>query len=277
MPVVFHQDHADYLRVSHAPFARKISPDARALQDSLLATFRAWDSPLLEGGGTANLIGYLSGRGRVGRRYRCRFWQSATDRRPAHQLLIVAAKLWHVGDAVAAGAAEAIGSPSLGYLFDADEDPAIRVGGLERGLAKRNRHRHALMNLIFDALQTRRLVLCLDPSHAETIDEFVRSFGDVRILLVDRSISAAHVRDHALRTGLIAELSGAFEQREVLGALTGEFAEEAAQIRQSHAGGSSSNDLSRDHARNVDEIARFLRTSRAQAEAVADLAATLEA
>ena len=86
-------------------------------------------------------------------------------------------------------------------------------------------------------------------------------FGDVRILLVDRSISAAHVRDHALRTGLIAELSGAFEQREVLGALTGEFAEEAAQIRQSHAGRVFINDLSRDHARNVDEIARFLRTS----------------
>lgn len=275
MPVVFHRDHIDYLRVATAPFARKISPSAPAMHDSLLQRFRETNTPLPEGGGTASLIGYLSGRGRRGERYRRRFWQRATDRHPEYELLIVAAKLWHVGEAVGARAARIAGLRSLGYLFDADGDPAIPLGGLERGLGKRNRHRHAMMNLIFDALRSRRLLLCMDTSRADTIDELARSYGAVRILLIDRPIPAEHVRGHALRTGMIAETSGDFEQREVMTALAHEFAAEADRIRQSHGNCVFVNDLSRDHEDNVIDIGHFLRTTRPGAEAVACLAASL--
>ena len=276
MPLVFHQDHADYLRVAHAPFARKISPYAKGLHQILLSTFQQWDNAQPEGGGTSNLISYLTGRGRAGQRYSRRFWQQATDRRPDYELLIIAAKLWHVGEAVEKQAADVAGLPSLGYLFDSDRDPKIPLGGLERGLAKRNRHRHAMMNLIFDALDQRRLMLCLDTSRADTIDELVRNYGDVRILLIDRPIPVEHVRSHALRTGMISDASGPFEQQEAMTALIHEFAAEAGQIRQAHGGRVFVNDLDRDHEENVIDIGRFLRTTRPGAEAVAGLAATLE-
>ena len=62
--------HADYLRVAQAPFARKISPFAKGLQQILLSTFQQWDNDQPEGGGTSNLISYLTGRGRAGQRRR---------------------------------------------------------------------------------------------------------------------------------------------------------------------------------------------------------------
>ena len=276
MPVVFHEDHADYLRASSQPFARKISHHAAGLQDRLLATFESWDSDRPEGGASSNLYGYLAGRGRRGERYAPRFWERATDRRPGSQLLIVAAKLWHVGEAVQEQAARVAGVQGLGYLFDWDRDPDLRLGGLERGLAKRNRHRHALMNLIYDALKTDRLMLCCDTSRAEAIDEFVVSYGDVRILLVERPIPDRHVFDHARRAGLISDTSGAFEEREALTALTHEFAAEAEHLRRAYGDRLFVNDLSRGHDENVVAIGHFLRTTRQGAEAVARLAATID-
>ena len=277
MPLVFHDDHADYLRAANRPFARKISPHAENLQQQLLATFGEWRSDRSEGGITSNLSAYLAGRGRRGERYAPRFWERATDRRPEAELLIVAAKLWHVGEAIGAQAARVAGLPSLGYLFDSQDDPEIPLGGLERGVAKRNRHRHALMNILFDALGTRRLMICLDPSRADAIEEMMRSYGDVRILLVDRPIPEDHVRDHAHRAGLIAANSGDFEVREALTALTHEFAEEGRHLRRTHGDRLFVNDLSRPHADNLVDIGHFLRTDRRGAEAVARLAATLEA
>ena len=190
--------------------------------------------------------------------------------------MIVAAKLWHIGEAVEEQIAKVSDLYRLGYLFDADRDPEIKLGGLERGLAKRNRHRHAMMNLIYDALRVRRLTLCMDTSRADTIDELIRNYGDVRILLIDRPIPDRHVRDHAERTGMIASNSGDFERQEAMAALTYEFQAEATRIRQSYAGRVFVNDLSRDHEANVLDIGRFLRTTRPGAEAVARLAATFD-
>ncbi len=276
MPIVFHEDHIDYLRASNQPFARKVSAHAAGLQSSLLQRFSQWDSDAQEGGAPANLYGYLAGRGRNGERYAQRFWERATDRRPDTELLIIAAKLWHIGAAVEKQAAGVVDITGLGYLFDAEDDPDIPLGGLERGRVKRNRHRHALMNLIFDSLGTRRLMLCIDPSRADAIDEMVRSYGDVRILLIERPIPEAHIHDHARRSGLIAANSGLFESQEAVTALGHEFTAEVETLRRSHGGRLFTNALDRDHEANVVDIGRFLRTDRKGAETVARLAVTLQ-
>jgi len=163
MPAIFHANQGDYLRADPGAFARKISPHADALHDALLDRFEQWESDGPEGTGSTNLFGYLTQRGRHGQRYAPRFWETAIGQRRRARLLIVVSKLWHVGEAMEKAIADMTGVRRLGYLFDEDRDLDVPLGGLEVGLAKRNRHRVALLNLAFDALGTDRLMLCTDP------------------------------------------------------------------------------------------------------------------
>jgi len=269
MPVVFYRNHGDYLRAEAAPFARKISVHADVLHRELLDRFRSWDDGLAEGGTASGLYGYLAGRGRDGRRYAPRFWERAIGQRRRSELLIVAAKLWHVGRAVEASAAAVTGIRRLGYLYTDTNDLDLPLGGLEHGLAKRNRHRHALLNLVFDTMATDRLMICIDTSQADAIDEMMRNIGEVRILLVERPVGHDHIRGHALRAGLISPSSGEFEEREALAALRHEFRAEADHLRDTHGHHLFTNTLERDREANMIDIGRFLRTDRASAGEVA--------
>jgi len=125
------------------------------------------------------------------------------------------------------------------------------------------------MNLIYDAMQTERLIICMDPSRTEALREFIEKIGDVRILLVDRPVSEAHIRSHALRSNLFAEDSGDFEQTEVMRALTHEFENEITYLRENFSGRLFVNDLDRTREQNIQDIGHFLRAPRSGAEALA--------
>ncbi|MEM7058889.1 MAG: DUF5928 domain-containing protein [Pseudomonadota bacterium] len=269
MPVVFHQDHADYLQRQPRMFARKISANANGLQKTLLDHFVSGKADQPSGNGELKLYQYLSDRGRKGQRYAPRFWETAINPRKRAELLIVVAKLWHIGEAIQKKASDLISSASLGYVFDDTADIDLPLGNLERGLGKRGRHRVALMNLMYDAMRTERLIICLDPSRTEALREFIEKIGDVRILLVDRPVSQAHIRSHALRSNLFAEDSGEFEQIEVMRALTHEFENEISYLREHFADRLYINDLGRTREQNVLDIGHFLRVPRSGAEALA--------
>ncbi|MEM1299548.1 MAG: DUF5928 domain-containing protein [Pseudomonadota bacterium] len=269
MPVVFQADHVGFLRSQDQPFARKISAHATAMHAELLEGFANWEAKSPEGGSGPDLYTYLAGRGRGGRRYRRRFWERAIQSRRSAEVLIVSAKLWHVGKAVELAAAGALNLPHLGYVFDEDRDLGLELGNLERGLYKRNEHRHAFLNLVFDVLGTDKLVLANQPGRLEVIDDVAGLAGEVRILLVDRPLSEAHLRDHALRTGLISSNSGSFEQREAISALRHEFNATARDLRDRFRGRVFANNLERPRDDNVTELGHFLRVTRNRADAVA--------
>ena len=269
MPVVFQMDHVAFLRAQDPPFARKISAHAKAMHTELLEGFANWDTDHAEGGAAPGLYGYLAGRGRKGQRYRRRFWERAIGPRRSAEVLIVSAKLWHVGAAVERAVAQAVDLPCLGYVFDEDKDLDLELGNLERGLFKRNQHRHAFLNLVFNALGSDRVVLAIDPGRADVIDDVAGLAGEVRILLVDRPLSDDHLRDHALRTGLISPSSGEFEQREALTALKHEFNATARDLRDRYRGQIFTNSLERARDDNVTELGHFLRVTRPRAEIVA--------
>ena len=269
MPVVFHLDHADYLAKQPKLFARKISPHAAELQADLLSNFSKTESDEHQINGDLSIYQYLSDRGRKGQRYAPRFWATAINPRKRAELLVIVSKLWHVGEAIQQKASELTGYPSLGYIFDEDREIGIPLGNLEHQLGKRGRHRVALMNLIYDALETDKAILCLDPSRVDALSELIDKIGDVRILLVDRPISAAHIRSHALRTGLIGEASGDSDQGQILSALTHEFDHEIRQLQENFAGRTYLNALGRNREDNVLDIGNFLRIQRSGAEALA--------
>lgn len=239
LPVVFHADHEDLLRAHDKPMARKISPHATSLRTRLLEIFTSWDPDRREGDGRTNLYQYLTWRGRNGQRYRKRFWEDAIGERRDVELLIVTAKLWHVGKEVAKAISDTTGLRNLGYLFDEDEDLPIELGNLERGLSKRGQHRRAMMNMIVDSLDEHRLLLAIDPTRRDVIEDLAEKVGSVKILMVDRPLNDAYVDGHAHRAGLITENSGDFERGEARTALVEEFRISARELRHNFRGGCS--------------------------------------
>lgn len=269
IPVVFHDDHMAYLRGRRRLMARKISADSMDMRAQLLEVFGATERDEAEGQSDGGIYPYLAQRGRTGKRYAPRFWERSIRARADAEILIVAAKVWHIGKAVEHRIAETTGMHALGYVFDEGHAIDLPLGGLEHGLKKRGRHRHALLNIILDTLGTDRLILAVDASRTDVISDIVSRMGEVRILLVDRPVSDDQIVLRAERAGLIGPASGAFERREVVQALKHEFESAGGELRQTFSGKVYTNSLDRARDENIREIARFLRIPRDQAEPIA--------
>lgn len=269
MPVVFQNDHYDFLRGRGRFFARKLSVSARDLRRQLLADFCDWESARPEGGSDGDLYGYLARRGRHGERYAPRFWERAIQIDEDRQILVVAAKLWHTGRSAERAIADVLGVPGLGYLFDEDADLDVDLGNLESGLDKRGRHRRAYMNLVFDALKTTQVLCCVDPGRTDVIDDLASEAGNVRILLIESEVPDQHLEDHARRAGLITPMSGDYERGEVMKALRHQFDTEVTTFRRRYRGMLYRHAAGRTRGENTLEIGHFLQVPRIPAEAVA--------
>ncbi len=269
MPVVFQNDHYDFLRARNRLFARKLSASAKDLRRRLLKDFTEWESAVPEGGSDGDLYGYLAKRGRHGERYAPRFWERAIRIDEDRGMLVIAAKLWHMGKAAEGAISRVTGLPQLGYLFDEDTELGVDLGNLDHGLAKRGRHRRAFMNLVFDAIGTEDVLFCVDPGRTDVIDDLVSTAGNLRILLIERPVPDSHITGHARRAGLIGDTSGDYERDEVFKALRYQFDTEIATLRKRYRGILHRNLPGRERDANTLEIGRFLRVPRTPAEAVA--------
>ena len=269
MPVVFHNDHHDFVVSQPQPFARKVSARATLLQDQLWESFKSGDVTGQEGQGQSGLYSYLAGRGRVGQRYAPRFWEQAIGRRPEAEIMVITAKLWHVGTAFEKAIGTVTELPCLGYMFDDDGEMPLMLGNLERGLHKRDQHRHALMNLAFQVTGSDRLVLITDPSRHNLIEDLSGMVDHLRILLVDRPLTDQHLDDHVQRMGLIGFHSGEFERTEAIRAVRREFEEDTEKLVERYRGRLFINRLDRARYDNVTDIGHFLKIGRGEAEAIA--------
>ena len=101
------------------------------------------------------------------------------------------------------------------------------------------------------------------------IGDLVSTAGNLRILLLERPVSEAHLADHARRTGLLDDSAGPFEQDEVMAALRHQFEAEVARLRQEHRHLIQRNTPDQTRAENILGIGHFLRTPRGPAEAIA--------
>ena len=161
------------------------------------------------------------------------------------------------------------GLPCLGYMFDDERELPLELGNLQRDLRKRDQHRHALMNLIFDTTKSQKIVLLTDPVRQRLIDDLSGMVDHMRILFVARPLTEAHLRDHAERMGLIGSHSGAFEVSEAVRAVRRDFEEDTESLISNYRGRLFVNRLDRAREENVTDIGHFLRVPRVQAEAIA--------
>jgi hypothetical protein len=205
MPVTFHNDHYDLLLAQDYLFARKVSPHALDLKARLGSLYASGRTDFAISGEGRRLYAFLAGRGREGRRFAPRFWERESTLGRQRELMIVACKKWHVGKRLLERVRQVTNTPAIDYLFNEVEAGLPDLGGVETTLAKRNRHRRALVKMLFDYYDTNRLVFCLDPSDIDTMDDFFADRCVTKLLEVDCRFSDDYLAGHARRIGLAGD------------------------------------------------------------------------
>lgn len=230
MPVTFYNDHYDLLTRQDYLFARKISPEALDLRDRLGRLWQAQGVEFAITNEAPALFRFLTGRGRIGRRFAPRFWDTdgASDR---HALSLIVAKKWHVAKRLTAAIRARTDIPAVDYLFNERDAGLPDLGGIASTLAKRERHRRALVRLLIEDFGARRLVLCLDPSAVPLIADFAGDRAETRVLFIDSPMDEAYLRGHIRRTGLAGDGTPEAMIRQLIPVVAGDLAHEAQRLR----------------------------------------------
>lgn len=231
MPVTFHDDHHDLLLAQDYLFARKISPEARTLGPRLWALHAGGRTEFAISNEGMALFRFLTRQGREGRRFAPRFWEGGAADAAERELLVVVCKKWHVAKRLAARIAERTDIPALAYLFNEDSCPLPDLGGIESGMAKRHRHRRALIAMLFEHFGGARLMICVDPANLDLLEDLQADPCRVRILEVECRLSDAFLAGHARRIGLAGAATPEARLGALLPSLRNDIAHESARIR----------------------------------------------
>ncbi len=207
MPANFYNDQYDLLLSQDYLFARKISPEATELKRRLGALYASEGMQFDTSNEGRRLHKFLTGRGRIGRRFAPRFWEAETTLGRGRELLIVACKKWHVAKRLAEAARQVGNVTAIEYLFNEEHTALPDLGGIETTLEKRTRHRRALMRMLFDYYDTDRLIICMDPSNFDLFEDFYADRCTTKLLEVQCSFSDEYLKGHAHRVGLITDHS----------------------------------------------------------------------
>lgn len=205
MPVSFHNDHYDLLLSQDYLFARKISPDAKDLRDRLGKLYAMRGVHFGISGEGRSLYRFLAGRGRIGRRFAPRFWESESSLGRERTLLMVTCKKWHVAKRLVDRVRQVTNMPAVDYLFNEASTPLPDLGGIQTTLEKRTRHRRALVRMLFDYWQTDRLILCIDPANTDLMQDFYNDKAKVRLLEIECEFTDDYLIGHARRVGLAGD------------------------------------------------------------------------
>jgi len=205
MPVNFYNDHYDLLLSQDFLFARKISPEAKELKRRLGALYASMGTQFRISNEGRSLHEFLTGRGRVGRRFATRFWETESSLGRERELMIVTCKKWHVAKRLLERTRQVINLPAIEYLFNEEHTDLPDLGGIQSTLEKRTRHRRALMRMLFDYYETDRLLICLDPSNVELMQDFYSDRCTTKMLEIQTTFSDEYLLGHAKRVGLAGE------------------------------------------------------------------------
>ena len=205
MPLTFYNDHYDLLLSQDYLFARKISPDAKDLKERLGKLYAAEGVHFGISGEGRSLFKFLSGRGRIGRRFAPRFWETESSLGRERTLMMVTCKKWHVAKRLVDRVRQVTNMPAVDYLFNEASTPLPDLGGIQTTLEKRTRHRRALVRMLFDWGQSDTLILCIDPANVDLMRDFAGDKARTWFLEIDCLLTDDYLIGHARRVGLAGE------------------------------------------------------------------------
>ncbi|WP_417720603.1 DUF5928 domain-containing protein [Salipiger sp.] len=205
MPITFYNDHYDLLLSQDFLFARKISPEARELKRRLGVLYSSEGARFQISNEGRSLYKFLAGKGRIGRRFAPRFWETESSLGRERELLIVVCKKWHVAKRLLERIRQMTNIPCIEYLFNEESCHLPDLGGIQSTMGKRHRHRRALMRMLFDYYESDRLIVCMDPANLDLLEDFCRDRSVSRLLEVECQFSEAYLIGHAMRVGLAGD------------------------------------------------------------------------
>lgn len=205
MPVTLYNDHYDLLIGQDFLFARKISPEATELKRRLGDLYAATGVDFNISNEGSSLFKFMTGRGREGRRFAPRFWETESTLGRDRELMIVTCKKWHVAKRLLGRIGQVTNVPTIEYVFDEENTDLPDLGGIQNTLAKRTRHRRALMRMLFDYYDTDRLIFCLDPNNMDLLRDYYTDRSKTSLLQVDCEFSDDFLLGHARRVGLAGD------------------------------------------------------------------------
>jgi len=205
MPVTFYDDHYDLLLSQDFMFARKISPEATILKEKLGRLYASDRDDFKISDEGRGLFQFLTGRGRIGRRFAPRFWETETSLGRERELLIVACKKWHVAKRLLGSIKHHTNIPTIEYLFNEEDTQLPDLGGIQTTLEKRTRHRRALMRMLFDYYETDKLIICMDTANLDLMQDFFSDRSTTRLLEIECTFTDDYLIGHAKRVGLAGD------------------------------------------------------------------------
>lgn len=231
MPVTFYNDHYDLLLSQDFLFARKISPEAKDLKQRLGRLYAAEDMDFQISNEGKSLYKFLSGRGRIGRRFGMRFWETESSLGRERELLIVVCKKWHVAKRLVESIRQNSDVPAIDYLFNEENTQLPELGGIEAKLWKRTRHRRSLMRMLFDYFNSERMIICMDPSNLDLMQDFFSDRAGTRLLEIECEFTDDYLIGHSRRVGLAGERTSQSTLQRLLPTIRNDLVYESDRIR----------------------------------------------
>ena len=269
MPVNFYNDHYELLLSQDYLFARKISPEATDLKRRLGLLYVAEGVQFQISNEGRSLFHFLSGRGRIGRRFATRFWETESTLGRERELLIVVCKKWHVAKRVLERIRQVTNVPAIEYLFNEEGTPLPDLGGIQKTLEKRHRHRRALMRMLFDYFETDRLIVCMDPANIDLLNDFAADRSTTRILEVECHFTEDYLIGHATRVGLAGDQTSADTLERLLPTIRNDMVFESDRIRDAQFEHLSRMREGADIEENAAALTQFLSIPREKAMQIA--------
>lgn len=205
LPVTFYNDHFDMLLSQDFLFARKISPDAEELTQKLGNVFSHDTAQVAISNEGKKLHKFLTGRGRIGRRFARRIWERENSIGGGRTLNIVVCKKWHVAKRFVDQVTKILEIPGYHYIFHEQSAELPHLGGIEQSLTKRERHRRSLMRMLFELTEAHRLLICADPNDLDLLKDLAGDRADCKILEMECLFDDDYLIGHAKRIGLAGE------------------------------------------------------------------------
>ncbi len=271
MPVTFYNDHYDLLLSQDFLFARKVSPDATTLKERLGDLYASERLDFQTSNEGRTLFKFLTGRGRIGRRFAPRFWERQTSLGRDRELLVIACKKWHVAKRLLQRITEKTELHGTEYLFDEGNASLPDLGGIESTLDKRTRHRRALMRLLYDHYGTNRMVICLDPSNLELLQDLFADNSTTKLIEVECKFGDDYLLGHAMRVGLAGEMTPQDTIDRLLPTVRHNFVFESDQIRDAEFPNYFKLSEYENHETNVAALAGFLDVAEDRAADILDI------
>jgi hypothetical protein len=271
MPVTFYNDNYDLLLSQDYLFARKISPEATELKERLGRLYAAKDVHFPVSNEGRSLFQFLAGRGRIGRRFAPRFWETESSLGRERTLLMVICKKWHVAKRLVERIRKMTNVPCIEYLFNEEGTALPDLGGIQSTMGKRHRHRRALVRMLFDYYETDQLVVCIDPSNLDLLQDFCADRSKTRLLEIECRFSDEYLTGHAKRVGLAGEKTPKETLERLLPTIRADMVHESDELRDANFDGHFRIRETESIEANAAALAQFLAATPEKAYEIANI------